>query len=121
MPYTHPWFLLMKKNLIIHCHFLMFWSKNLTKSFLPQLTENPTSQDSVHAGINLDQRRGQQRPKKTKALLFIKLLKFALQKSFDVKSAKSRISHDKTAIQKKLSGIKKEFRNKKGDFQLSNI
>ena len=94
----HP-FLVLKKKLIIHGHFLMFWLKNLRKSFLPQFIENPHLQDSTHAGIHLDQRKGKQI---LLALLFTKLLKFAaLWKSFQEKSAKSKISCDRMFIQKK--------------------
>ena len=66
------------------------------KTYLPQFIENPHLQDSIHAGIHLDQRRGR---RIALALLFTELLKFALRKNFLVKLAKSKISCDRTVIQ----------------------
>ena len=77
MLYIHPWFLLTKKKLIIHCHFLIFRSKNLTKNFLPKFTEDRHLRNSIHAEVHLNQRRGRQI---LLALLFTE--KFALPKPF---------------------------------------
>ena len=95
---NHPWFLLTTKKLIIYYHFFIIWSINLTKSFLSQFIENRHSRDSTRAGIHLDQRRGR---RISLAVSFTELLKFALRKSFHVKSAKAKISYDRMVIQKK--------------------
>ena len=54
----HPSLVFTHKNKINNSlSFLDALLKNLTKSFLPQFTENPHLQDSIHAGIYFDQRR----------------------------------------------------------------
>ena len=85
--YTHLWFLLTKKKIIIHCCFLICWSKNLAKSLLLQFIENPYLRDNIHAGIYSEQKR---RKLILLALLFTGFLKFALLKNSQVKSTTSK-------------------------------
>ena len=93
--YIHLWFLLTKNTLTIHCHFLMYCLKILTKSFLLQFIENPHLQDSIFTGIHFNQRG----KLILLAVLFTELLKFALLKSSQV--SKIKISCDRMDTQKK--------------------
>ena len=101
--YIHLWFY----SQTGHCCFLLCWLKSLTKILLLQFIKNPHSRDSIRAGIHLDQRK---RKLILLALLFIELFKFALLKSFQVKSTKSKYFatewiHPEVIISK----IKKDF------------
>ena len=87
-----------EKKLKIYFRFLLRWSKSLTKSFLLQFIESPHLRDSIYAEILLDKKRGKL---VLLALFFTELLKFALQKSSRVKSAKSKISCDRMDTHKK--------------------
>ena len=73
------------------------------KTFLTSVYRKPTLTDSMHTWIYFDKRR---RKLILLALLFTELLKFALRKSSQVKSTKSKIFCDRMVIQKKSLFLK---------------